>query len=164
MFNKSIIFLLIFLLANCHQQKNQVNKIISTKDSQGILLDQSFYKNKWLIINYWASWCAPCLKEIPVINHFYNQFNKQGIRVVGIDLDPMDAGQMNKIKQTLHIDYPVVTLNILQPLSIEPDYLPVTIIINPQGYVVATVKGALRHSQLLKLTQIRDKTHAKHYT
>ena len=100
--NKSIIFLLVFLLASCHQQKNQVNKIISTQDSQGILLDLPFYKNKWLIFNYWASWCAPCLKEIPVINHFYHQFNKQGIRVVGIDLDPMDAGQMNKIKQTLH--------------------------------------------------------------
>ena len=161
--DKCIIFVVLLLLNSCSQPSKDIDMVITTQEIGGEFIGGSFYKNKWVIFNYWASWCVPCLKEIPSINTFYHKFKDKGVRVIGIALDPQDAQNMVKIKKHLHIDYPVVTKNILQRLNISPDYLPISIIFDPQGILVATVTGQLTQSKLIKIITIKDSLNGRNH-
>ncbi|MDI9336694.1 MAG: TlpA disulfide reductase family protein [Gammaproteobacteria bacterium] len=94
-----------------HKNKNQLKQQIlgfwhldrTTLDGQRLLLADDT-KNYYLI-NYWASWCAPCREEIPVLNEYFN-LNKQTVGVLGIALDQR-AAVLNFLRN-YPINYPVV--------------------------------------------------------
>lgn len=89
------------------------------------------YKGQWLLINYWAEWCRPCLEEIPELNTLDKQPEFQ---VIGFDYDK-DVGQalINKIER-VGIEFPVM---LESPAEIfnekEPGGLPATMLVNKEG-------------------------------
>lgn len=67
--------------------------------------DPQRYAGEVLVLNFWATWCAPCREEMPLLNRFYQQHRQQGVRVLGIALD--DAAAVREFVTELGIDYPI---------------------------------------------------------
>jgi len=110
------------------------------------------YKGKAVLINFWATWCAPCKIETPWLVELRNQYAAQGFEVLGISADDLDkddakklADEKKEIGRTadqLHIPYPV----LIDGGSIDKDYggldeLPMSFYIDRTGTVVATQMG-----------------------
>jgi cytochrome c biogenesis protein CcmG, thiol:disulfide interchange protein DsbE len=92
-------------------------------------------RGKVVLVNYWATWCAPCRKEMPVLNSFYRRYHEQGLELIGISADrPQDFGRMHNVSRTLA--YPTSTLDrISQDGFGPPEGFPLTYVIDRDGIV-----------------------------
>jgi peroxiredoxin len=122
------------------------------KDTTGRKVSLSSYKGKAVVLDFWATWCAPCKIEIPWLEKLRDQYASQGLEVLGVsedDLDLDDKAKLAKEKQDiadsatkLHINYPVL---IDDNETSKPyggiDALPTTFYIDRNGKVVAATIG-----------------------
>ncbi len=101
------------------------------------------YKGKWVLVNYWATWCPPCLDEIPdLIALHENKANK--LVVIGIALDYRNPKQVTDFAEGLLVTYPIVLGNRQMVSQIGPvQGLPTTYLYNPEGKLVAQQVGAI---------------------
>lgn len=150
------------LLSSCNVYQNPADKVKVIRTSQGVLLDQSYYEKHWVIFNYWASWCTPCVKEISQLNEFHEHFKNRGVRVVGINVSPQDKFYMQQIKDKWKIHYPIVTSNILSDFFMTPEYIPVTVIMSPHGHIKAIIKGEVTERMLVKLISTQEQKYGRH--
>jgi len=109
-------------------------------------LDQ--YKGKWLVVNYWATWCGTCMKELPELVDFHEN-NAQNAVVVGINFEDIET---EKLKEFINVKTIPYTILNTEPVEITPigkvPALPVTYIINPEGEVVAGEIGIVTRENL----------------
>ncbi len=122
------------------------------KDTTGHKVSLSDYKGKAVVVDFWATWCAPCKIEIPWLEQFHNQYAGQGLEILGIsedDLDPDDKAKLAEEKKDiadkaaqLKINYPVLIddADVSTPYG-GIDGLPTTFYINRDGKVVASTVG-----------------------
>lgn len=104
----------------------------------------SDYRGKWVFVNLWATWCPPCVYEMPAMEKFYQKFKDQNFTILAISVDFRDA------KQDV-IDF-VIDKNLTFEIFLDPENksikefktmaLPSTYIIDPDGYVVSQAQGA----------------------
>jgi len=136
------IVFLVFLVA-CSSQPD-------AKDSEGNAIRLSNYKGKWVVINYWATWCKPCLKEIPALNDLYRK-NKSKLVVLGVSYDKLTNTEINDVVKKLSIQYPMLSSFPIDKLGItQLSVLPITFIINPEGKLTKTLKGPQTETQFRK--------------
>ncbi|MGB0125044.1 MAG: TlpA disulfide reductase family protein [Silvibacterium sp.] len=132
--------------------QGQMAPSFTLKDTSGHKVSLSDYKGKAVIVDFWATWCAPCKIEIPWLEQFHNQYASQGLEILGIsedDLDPEDKAKLLQEKQgiankaaQLKINYPV----LIDDASVSTPYggidgLPTTFFIDRSGKVVASTVG-----------------------
>ncbi|MEW5893191.1 MAG: TlpA disulfide reductase family protein [Pseudomonadota bacterium] len=112
-------------------------------DSQGKVHRLADYKGKWVLVNFWATWCPPCLEEIPDLVALHE--NKQNkLVVIGVALDYQDPQTVLRFAEQQMISYPVVLGDYRLAGQIGPVRgLPTSYLYNPQGKVVAYTVGAL---------------------
>jgi len=119
-------------------------------DSYGDVINLSDYKGKWVIVNYWASWCEPCYTEMPVLQLLADNYS-QNLVVLGINFEDATDSHLQRFAHQHHIRYPLVTHFPMQKLGIASvDVLPTTVILNPKGKPVATLLGPQTKQQLLQ--------------
>jgi len=93
----------------------------------------------WLIINYWATWCAPCIREIPELNEFNHRAD---VQIVGVDFDAAEGEALQQAVRKMKIEFPVLTVDPHKRFGYErPMVLPTTIVISPTGQISATLVG-----------------------
>jgi len=103
----------------------------------GKAFDLSALHGKVVIVNFWATWCPPCRKEMPALDAFYRRYHGEGLEMIGVSTDrPHDRSDVLKVMQS--ISYPVAimddaTVNDFGP----PDALPMTVIVDSNGVVRA---------------------------
>lgn len=117
-------------------------------DTNGQIQSLDQYKGKWLIVNYWATWCGLCMEEMPELIDFHKN-NKVNAVVVGINFEQIETKKLKEFVKTKTIPYPVLsTLPVKKtPLGQVPA-LPTTYIVDPDGKVVAGEIGMLTREQL----------------
>ena len=112
-------------------------------DTNGKTHTLSGYKGKWVLVNYWATWCPPCLEEIPDLIALHEN-KKNNLVVIGIAMDYRNARQVTDFADGLLVDYPIVLGNAQVASQIGPvQGLPTTYLYNPDGKMVAQQVGAI---------------------
>jgi len=97
---------------------------------------------KWVFINYWASWCQPCLDEIPELNRFYEQHKKNNIAMFAVNYDAMPVNEQKLLIQQFDIRYPTLKHDPARLLHLgDINGVPVTFVFNPQGQLVDRLTG-----------------------
>ncbi|HTU33415.1 MAG TPA: TlpA disulfide reductase family protein [Candidatus Acidoferrum sp.] len=101
----------------------------------GQTFDLAKLRGKVVLVNYWATWCAPCRKDMPLLNAFYRSHSGQNLEMIGISVDrDQDLGKVRKMMATLA--YPVATLKGVTVDGFgQPTGVPITWIIDTNGIV-----------------------------
>ena len=102
----------------------------------------SDWRGRWVYVNYWAEWCAPCRYEIPQLNAFRHTVGERRATVVGVNFDGVDGAALIALMKRMKIEFPVMTTDPRERFGYEmPSVLPTTVVIDPKGKVVATLVG-----------------------
>ena len=97
-------------------------------------------RGHWTVINYWAEWCKPCIKEIPELNALDTKYPQ--VAVLGVNFDGVTGDELNAQMATLGIDFPVLEQEPSGILGVDlPSVLPATFILDPDGKLVHTLIG-----------------------
>ena len=115
-------------------------------DLQGKTHRLQDWKGKLILLNYWASWCAPCQHEIRRLVLWQTRHGKQGLQVVGVGLD--DPNKLANVALALDINYPVLVANpsdnrYLRVWGNQTGAIPFSVLINAQGQVLGRFTGIL---------------------
>lgn len=123
-------------------------------DSTGKKISVSDYKGKWVVLNYWASWCKPCMVELPELNQLYKKYNNQ-VMVLAINFDSLPDVEINNFAQSLQLDFPLLSQFPKEKWGIaEIPTLPVTFLISPEGKLTATLYGPQTQASLAQAMQL----------
>jgi len=126
-------------------QKPSLN--VTTLD--GKAFDLSSHLGKWVIVNFWATWCSPCLKELPDISAFVSAHKDQVVGI-GLDFEDTDKADVEKFLQQHQLSYPVAQVDIDNPPKDfdAPKGLPNTYVIAPDGHVAKAFLGPVTTKDL----------------
>ena len=123
---------------------------VNRDDSNAQLPALQDLQGQWLVINYWAVWCKPCIEEIPELNSFA-QHNSQRARVFGVNFDGSSGDELSAAIAQLGIAFPTLATDPAKQLGYErPTVLPTTIVINPQGKLQQILLGPQTAASLSK--------------
>lgn len=135
-------------LSNNEVSKSIASKDFVMKDLAGKEHRLSDYRGKWVLINYWATWCPPCLDELPdfisLYEQRYLQAKSKDLMVLGIAVDYKNAQEVRLFVDDMLVSYPIIlgTPKIFAQFG-SPKILPTTLIYNPQGKLVKLKQGQL---------------------
>lgn len=120
---------------------------LKTLDGKPVKL--SDYRGKAVLLNFWATWCAPCKVEMPWFVDFYKQYQTQGLEVVGIALDDSSHDEIAKFVKDMNINYTVLqgTEDVGDAYG-GVNVFPTTFFIDRNGKIVNVVYGLKDHSGL----------------
>ncbi len=136
----------LLLLIVCHANAQDNFSLTDTTGKQHFLAD---YKDKWLIVNYWATWCPPCLEEIPDLVNLYDARKDKDLMILGVAMEYKNAQEVSEFVDNMLISYPIVLGDTPQNKSIgKVEALPTTFIFNPQGTLVKTKRGLITRKQI----------------
>lgn len=110
------------------------------------------HMGQWVVINYWARWCKPCIEEIPELNHFDQAYSN--VVVLGVNYDGAMGDELAEQLELLGIQFPTLSRDPYADLEIpRPAVLPTTLIINPQGKLHHTLVGPQTLASLAAATE-----------
>jgi len=98
------------------------------------------YKGKFVLLNFWATWCAPCRKEMPAMSKLHNEFGGEGLEVVGVHVGPSLAG-VKKFLEAVPVSFTILMDKDMSLASWGVQGLPTTYLINPEGKLVYEAVG-----------------------
>ena len=130
---------------------------VSFLDTAGAKYTPQSLAGKVVVVNFWATWCKPCLKEIPDLSRVYQKYKDDGLIVLGILIDDPDNQTLLNFQSDNMMEYPVVRLNSDIVASFGAKYpprgWPTTFIYDRRGQQVAENVGAMTSAQLAKYVE-----------
>ena len=107
------------------------------------------YQGSWLVVNYWATWCPPCIVEMPELQSFHDEHADKGAMVIGINAENISKQQLITFLDDYFITYPNFVAGPTQQseLGLIPG-LPTTFMVSPEGEVVARQVGQITREMI----------------
>ena len=111
--------------------------------------DLATQAGKWVIVNFWATWCSPCLKELPDISAYVSA-HKDKVAAIGLAFEDSDKADIEKYLAAHPISYPVAQVDVMEPPKDfdVPKGLPNTYVIAPDGHVAKAFMGPITAKDL----------------
>ena len=111
-------------------------------DLDGKLRRLSEFRGKWVLVNYWATWCPPCLEELPELEVFHVKHQHQDAVVIGVNLEDIDLARLRAFVENQFISFPVLREKPSSRTALGAvTALPTSYLISPEGEVVARQVG-----------------------
>ncbi len=128
------------------------------KRLDGGTLDIASLRGQWVVLNYWATWCAPCRKEIPDLSELH--LRADDISVVGLAYEETTPDEFRAFLAELAPSYPNVVVDVFDPPQPfgAPRALPTTILLDPAGVPVKTIVGPVTGAQIETYVREADET------
>jgi len=139
----------------CQSPAKIANLNFTLKDIDGKNVDLNAYKGNVVLLDFWATWCPPCKKEIPGLVDLYNKYKDRGFVVLGISVDDASSfSNLKKFAKQFNMNYPVLVghdrEDIRQAFAPMPGY-PTTFVISRDG------KVCFRHTGFTPLEKFEEK-------
>jgi thiol-disulfide isomerase/thioredoxin len=131
------------------------------QDMDGHNISFSDLRGKWVLINYWASWCQACLDEIPEFNRFYEDNKNNDVVMFAVNYDGLPVDAQKKLMTQWDIHYPSLKKDPSSSLHLgDIRGVPVTFVFNPQGQLSHTLYGGQTINDLKRaITTLPENLH-----
>jgi thiol-disulfide isomerase/thioredoxin len=97
-------------------------------------------RGQWVLVNYWARWCKPCIEEIPELNQL--DASREDVTVLGVNFDGVQGEELAQQESELGVAFTTLAKDPAADIGVpRPVVLPTTLVLNPAGEVVATLLG-----------------------
>ena len=108
----------------------------------------SDYLGVWVVVNYWAPWCAPCRKEMPELSELH--VARSDVTVLGLAYEDVEDNDFEAFLQDSPVEYPILVVDVYDPPEPfgAPKVLPTTIILDPQGRAVKSFLGPVTRESI----------------
>lgn len=112
------------------------------------------FRGKWLLVNFWATWCPPCIEEMPELERFHLAHKERDALVIGINMEDMAPERLKGFVAARFISYPI----LLAPVDGYTAFgripvLPTSILLSPEGEVVTRHVGPLTAEMIEQLIE-----------
>lgn len=145
---KRLTILAVFVICNGFVSLSHADVLLKTLT--GDKINFSSLQGKWVLINYWASWCNPCLDEISELNHFYTR-NKDKVALFAVNYEGQSLRKQHYLAEKLAIGYPSLATDPARELNLGGIRgVPATFVFNPQGELSDVLYGPQTQQSLLK--------------
>jgi thiol-disulfide isomerase/thioredoxin len=128
---------------------------LAVETFDGGRFDLAEHKGRWVVVNFWATWCNPCLKEIPDLIAL--DAAREDVDVVGLAYEEIERADMDAFLAKRPIPYPMAVLDVYSPPADfdTPRGLPMTYLISPDGRVARKYLGPVTSEALLKVVDAK---------
>ena len=122
---------------------------LALPDMNGKVHSLSDYRGKWVIVNYWATWCTSCQEDIPELEKFYERHKDRDAVVLGVNWEDIKTSWLRDFTDSMSMHYPILrsTPDPQTPFGVIM-VLPTTFVLNPDGDLVARQVGPLTGAAL----------------
>lgn len=124
---------------------------LSFQTPDGKTLAMSSFRGKWLLVNFWATWCPPCVEELPLLDYFYQENRDKNWQLIGLAVD--QPGAVRNWLQTRPLNFPVGMVGLdgtrlSKTLGNTAGSLPFSVLFGPQGNLLERKVGKLLPEEL----------------
>jgi thiol-disulfide isomerase/thioredoxin len=124
-------------------------------DLENKLHDNSEWDGKVVVVNFWATWCPPCVEEIPLFIDLQKEYSKQGLQFIGVAID--DAESVKNFADAVGINYPILLEQkrgkVSQNFGNRMGALPFTVVVDRQGRIVGRQMGGITREEIMQMLQ-----------
>jgi thiol-disulfide isomerase/thioredoxin len=125
-------------------------------DLSGREVSSSSWAGKVVLLNFWATWCPPCLREMPLLDEWQQQYGNRGLQIVGIAID--NAESVSQFMEDHSVSYPILlghadTVELAKTLGNRTGGLPFSVVFDPLGRRVQSHNGELDEALLVSELQ-----------
>jgi len=104
----------------------------------------SDYRGKWVLVNYWATWCMPCVKELPELEAFHNKHKADKAVVLGLNMESIKLDKLKRFLKDKSVTYPIIQVDMAVDTPFGAVFgMPTSFLINPKGEVSARESGTI---------------------
>jgi thiol-disulfide isomerase/thioredoxin len=117
---------------------------LALKDIRGRTLRLSDYKGKVVLLNFWATWCAPCRAEMPDLVKWQRKYRGSGLQVIGVTYPPEELAEVRKFMKRIKVNYPIaVGKKETKAQFYKGETLPITVVIDRKGIIREVIQGII---------------------
>lgn len=123
----------------------------NVQNAAGTTQSLAAFRGKPIVLNFWASWCGPCVKEMPTLAAMHREYEKKGITFIGLGVD--SEKNVNAFLQKVPVDYPIYIAgfggaDLARSFGNTAGALPFTVVIDAKGDIRATKLGEVDQKEL----------------
>jgi thiol-disulfide isomerase/thioredoxin len=117
---------------------------LELNDVEGRALRLGDYKGKVVLLNFWATWCAPCRAEMPELVKWQREYKSKGLQVIGVTYPPTELTEAREFIKSIEVNYPVALgEERTKALFDKGETLPITVVIDKKGMIREIIQGII---------------------